>query len=274
MSVTTVPVRQQPLRAGLRSGDRDVRRQSALDHQGADHGERISGNRTGGIAGRHMPPAACQVILTRDEQRRLTNQTGATTMADVTYYVALPFLQDDSGSPVAGAAEECQSPTTALRRAEMMSRMRRQHRRRRLQPQRRSHDRRIRRCEVAAEIRQRAGRSERALTALFGLTRFPLTPRAAAAPCAHTWRCRPLPARGRLRQWVSRIATPAEAPAVTVRPSKHEGQAIDRLLQRGRLGPGIGLAEIPQQQRELVAAEPADHVGCAHLAQAASRRWP
>jgi hypothetical protein len=44
-------------------------------------------------------------------------------MADVTYYVALPFLEDDSGSPVAGAAEECQSPTTALRRAELMSRM-------------------------------------------------------------------------------------------------------------------------------------------------------
>lgn len=44
-------------------------------------------------------------------------------MADVTYYVALPFLQDDDGAPVAGAAEECQSSTTALRRAEMMSRM-------------------------------------------------------------------------------------------------------------------------------------------------------
>jgi len=43
-------------------------------------------------------------------------------MADVTYYVALPFLQDDDGSPVAGAAEECQSPTTALRRAEVLSR--------------------------------------------------------------------------------------------------------------------------------------------------------
>jgi hypothetical protein len=43
-------------------------------------------------------------------------------MADVTYYVALPFLQDDSGSPVAGAAEECQSPTSALRRAEILSR--------------------------------------------------------------------------------------------------------------------------------------------------------
>ena len=44
-------------------------------------------------------------------------------MADVTYYVALPFLQDDTGDLVAGAAEECQSATTALRRAEMMSRM-------------------------------------------------------------------------------------------------------------------------------------------------------
>jgi hypothetical protein len=43
-------------------------------------------------------------------------------MADVTYSVALPFLLDDDGSPVAGAAEECQSPTNALRRAEMMSR--------------------------------------------------------------------------------------------------------------------------------------------------------
>ena len=43
-------------------------------------------------------------------------------MADVTYYVALPFLQDDDGSPVAGAAEECQSPSTALRRAEILSR--------------------------------------------------------------------------------------------------------------------------------------------------------
>ena len=44
-------------------------------------------------------------------------------MGDVTYYVALPFLQDDTGDLVAGAAEECQSATTALRRAEMMSRM-------------------------------------------------------------------------------------------------------------------------------------------------------
>jgi len=43
-------------------------------------------------------------------------------MADITYYVAMPFLQDDAGMMVAGAAEECQSPATALRRAEMLSR--------------------------------------------------------------------------------------------------------------------------------------------------------
>jgi len=43
-------------------------------------------------------------------------------MADITYYVAMPFLQDDSGSLVPGAAEECQSATTAMRRAEVLSR--------------------------------------------------------------------------------------------------------------------------------------------------------
>jgi hypothetical protein len=43
-------------------------------------------------------------------------------MADVTYYVALPFLQDDAGLPVGGAAEECQSPSGAIRRAEQLSR--------------------------------------------------------------------------------------------------------------------------------------------------------
>ena len=44
-------------------------------------------------------------------------------MANVTYYVALPFMRDDSGDMVAGNAEECQSASTALRRAEMMSRI-------------------------------------------------------------------------------------------------------------------------------------------------------
>ncbi len=42
-------------------------------------------------------------------------------MADVTYFVAMPFLRDEAGSPVAGAAEECQSPSGALRRAEVLS---------------------------------------------------------------------------------------------------------------------------------------------------------
>jgi hypothetical protein len=42
-------------------------------------------------------------------------------LADVTYYVALPFLQDDAGSPVAGDGEELQSPSAAIRRAEAMS---------------------------------------------------------------------------------------------------------------------------------------------------------
>lgn len=43
-------------------------------------------------------------------------------MVDVTYYVALPFLQDETGSPVAGAAQECQSSLAAIRRAEVLSR--------------------------------------------------------------------------------------------------------------------------------------------------------
>jgi hypothetical protein len=44
-------------------------------------------------------------------------------MTDVTYYVAMPFLQDESGLPVAGTAEECQSSAIALRRAEILSRV-------------------------------------------------------------------------------------------------------------------------------------------------------
>jgi hypothetical protein len=44
-------------------------------------------------------------------------------MADVTYYVALPFVQDDHGDLVAGNGEECRSAATALVRAETMSRM-------------------------------------------------------------------------------------------------------------------------------------------------------
>ncbi len=43
-------------------------------------------------------------------------------MADVTYYVALPFLGGEDGSPFAGTGEECQSPGAAIRRAEALSR--------------------------------------------------------------------------------------------------------------------------------------------------------
>ncbi len=42
-------------------------------------------------------------------------------MSEVTYYVALPFTRDESGGMIAGAAEECQSSSTAMRRAEMMA---------------------------------------------------------------------------------------------------------------------------------------------------------
>lgn len=44
-------------------------------------------------------------------------------MADITYYVALPFLQDEDGTSIAGAAEEFQTPSSAIRRAEVLSRI-------------------------------------------------------------------------------------------------------------------------------------------------------
>jgi hypothetical protein len=44
-------------------------------------------------------------------------------MAEITYYVAMPFLRDETGMLIAGNAEECQSSTTALLRAETMSRL-------------------------------------------------------------------------------------------------------------------------------------------------------
>lgn len=43
-------------------------------------------------------------------------------MADISYYVALPFSADDEGSVVAGTAEEFQSASSAIRRAESLSR--------------------------------------------------------------------------------------------------------------------------------------------------------
>lgn len=44
-------------------------------------------------------------------------------MPDITYYVAMPFTEDDSGSAAPGAAEEFQGPTAAVRRAEILARM-------------------------------------------------------------------------------------------------------------------------------------------------------
>ena len=43
--------------------------------------------------------------------------------------------------------------------------------------------------------------------------------------------------------------------------AKAECQPVDGLFQRRRLGPRVGFAQVPQQQRKLVAAEPPDHVG-------------
>jgi len=84
-------------------------------------------------------------------------------MTDVTYYVALPFMQDDTGAPVAGAAEECHSPSFALRRAEVLAKAAGSVGAGRLQPHRRSDDRRIQPREITEKIRRRARRSERAL---------------------------------------------------------------------------------------------------------------
>jgi hypothetical protein len=43
-------------------------------------------------------------------------------MADISYYVALPFSVDEDGSMVTGTAEEFQSASSAIRRAETLSR--------------------------------------------------------------------------------------------------------------------------------------------------------
>lgn len=43
-------------------------------------------------------------------------------MPDISYYVALPFVVDDDGSVVPGSAEEFQSASTAIRRAETLAR--------------------------------------------------------------------------------------------------------------------------------------------------------
>src|SRR5580700_8275578 len=47
--------------------------------------------------------------------------------------------------------------------------------------------------------------------------------------------------------------------------AEHEAQAVDGLFQHRRLGMGVGFAEMPQQQRKLVASEPANHIANTHL---------
>lgn len=44
-------------------------------------------------------------------------------MTDITYYVALSFMTDESGDAVAGPGEECQSAGSAIRRAEALARL-------------------------------------------------------------------------------------------------------------------------------------------------------
>ncbi len=44
-------------------------------------------------------------------------------MPDMTYYVAMPFTEDDTGAAAPGTAEEFQGPTAAMRRAESLARM-------------------------------------------------------------------------------------------------------------------------------------------------------
>ena len=42
---------------------------------------------------------------------------------------------------------------------------------------------------------------------------------------------------------------------------KHESETIDRSLQRRGLGSRVRLAQIPQQHREFVPAQPTDDIG-------------
>ncbi len=44
-------------------------------------------------------------------------------MPDIVYYVAMPFMQDETGDSSAGQAEEFQSANAAVRRAEALARI-------------------------------------------------------------------------------------------------------------------------------------------------------
>ena len=228
----------------------------------------------GGVAGKAASAAGCvpseqrlcRQLATPAADRPPRSQPSAQSleqpiMADVTYYVALPFLEDDDRLACRGRRRGMpELDGTALRRAEACCReSRRRHRRGCLQPDRRSHDRRIRRTRtLLAEIRQRAGRSER-------VVRISMADAQSCAP-------NPLPAqtscrRCALRRYIapsaSSSALPAsacgpriarrrqEAPAVTCWPAGNtKGETIDGVLQRCRLGLGIRSRwRSPQQQR-------------------------
>ena len=191
-------------------------------------------------------------------------------MADVTYYVAMPFLQDDGGSPVAGAAEECQSPTAAMRRAETMSRMAGSIGAVAFS---RSGDPMI--GEFGdAQLLRKFGNVPDDLSGALELPISLITQLVPPLRLAHIHRAVGLLQRAAGFGMGAENRNAGGGAGRDGAAAKHEGEAIDGLLQRGRLGLGVGLAEIPQQQRELVAAEPADHVGGAHLARAAWRRSP
>jgi hypothetical protein len=80
-------------------------------------------------------------------------------MSEVTYYVALPFVLSDDGVATAEAIElQSERRGHESRGAVAQGRLRR---RRRLQPQRGSRNRRLRRRPSDPEIRRRPGRPER-----------------------------------------------------------------------------------------------------------------
>ena len=79
-------------------------------------------------------------------------------MAELTYFVALPFIAADDGV-AAGEPTECFNPTAVVIRAEALSR-KPGHIGGGFQPNRRSRHRRLRRCEDHQEIRRSAGRSQ------------------------------------------------------------------------------------------------------------------
>src|SRR5882724_10724380 len=80
-------------------------------------------------------------------------------MAEVTYFVALPFVAADDGI-AAGEPTECFNPIAVVMCAEALSRKAGARWSRGIQPDGRSRHRRLRRCKGNQETRRRAGRSK------------------------------------------------------------------------------------------------------------------